>query len=101
MTKLIFVMGLLLIMGSVIMLGCGNGEDEGEKIPVVEPERISLDDFEDLLDSQTDIVIVDTRSLMSYELGHIPGAISVPYPDEIRARYQELPRDKMIIFYCS
>ena len=97
MIKLLIGTGILLIIASVIMAGCGN--DKGTSS--VEPERISLNEFKALFDSKADIVIVDTRSLENYEAGHIPGAISVPFPDEIRARHQELPQDKTIVLYCS
>ena len=66
-----------------------------------EPERIPLEEFKNMFDSGVDMVIVDTRGINFYLEGHIPGAISMRYSDEIRARNQELPRDKMIILYCS
>jgi 3-mercaptopyruvate sulfurtransferase SseA len=98
MTKLTLGAGLALIIISLIAIeGCSNGKSED----TVEPERIPLEEFKNLFDNQADIVIVDTRSLENYEAGHIPGAISMPYPDDIRARNQELPRDKTIILYCS
>ena len=98
MIKLTLGAGLALIIISLMAIeGCGDGQSKD----TVEPERISLEEFKDLFDNQADIVIVDTRSLENYEAGHIPGAISMSYPDEIRARNQELPRDKTIILYCS
>lgn len=98
MIKLTLGTGLALIIVSLMAIeGCNNGQSKDN----VEPERISLEEFKNLFDSQADIVIVDTRSLENYEAGHIPGAISMPYPDDIRARNQELPRDKTIILYCS
>jgi 3-mercaptopyruvate sulfurtransferase SseA len=98
MIKLTLGAGLALIIISLISIeGCNNGQSKD----TVEPERIPLEEFKNLFDNQADIVIVDTRSLENYEAGHIPGAISMPYPDEIRARNQELPRDKTIILYCS
>ena len=66
-----------------------------------DPERISLEEFKNMFDSKVDMVIVDTRSITAYETGHIPGAISMSYPDEIRSRNQELPRDKTIVLYCT
>lgn len=64
-------------------------------------ERILLEEFKNMFDSEVDMVIVDTRGIDFYMEGHIPGAISMRYPDEIRARNQELPQDKTIILYCS
>jgi 3-mercaptopyruvate sulfurtransferase SseA len=45
-------------------------------------------------------VIVDVRGQGSYEAGHVKGALSIPF-NEILSRTSELPRDKMIITYCS
>jgi len=97
MTRIIVGVGLALFVASIVMMGCNN-ENEAATI---EPERISLAEFKNLLDSEADIVVVDTRSTLNYDEGHIPGAISIPYPDEIRSRNEELPRDKMVILYCS
>lgn len=45
-------------------------------------------------------VIVDVRGESSYEAGHVRGALSIPF-NEILNRLDELPRDKMIITYCT
>ena len=62
-------------------------------------ELISVDKLKTMLDDQTDVIVVDTRSEQSYVAKHIPGAVSMPYPDGIRIKNRELSRDKMIIFY--
>ena len=43
-------------------------------------------------------IIVDVRSESSYRVGHIQGALWMP---DVASRTKELPRDKMIITYCS
>lgn len=43
-------------------------------------------------------IIVDVRSESSYRIGHIQGALWMP---DVASRTRELPRDKMIVFYCS
>ena len=43
-------------------------------------------------------IIVDVRSESSYRIGHVLGALWMP---DIAQRTKELPRDKMIITYCS
>jgi hypothetical protein len=45
-------------------------------------------------------VIVDVRSEDSYNAGHVKGARWINL-NEIEARVKDLPRDKMIITYCS
>lgn len=64
-------------------------------------ERITIDELKDLLSDGNDVVVVDTRSEASYESGHILGAVSMPYPDGIQNRADELPKDKTIILYCA
>ena len=43
-------------------------------------------------------VLVDVRTKATFEQAHIVGAISMP-SSEILDRYQELPTDKLVIFY--
>ena len=45
-------------------------------------------------------VALDVRSQISYDLGHIKGAIHIPL-GELAARASELPAGKRIIPYCS
>jgi hypothetical protein len=45
-------------------------------------------------------IIIDVRGDASYNAGHIKGARSIAVND-IGSRASELPRDKMIITYCS
>ena len=45
-------------------------------------------------------IIVDVRNSVVYESGHAAGAILIPF-GEIATRLNELPRNKMIITYCS
>jgi hypothetical protein len=45
-------------------------------------------------------IIVDVRNSAVYQLGHAAGAILIPFGD-IATRLNELPRNKMIITYCS
>jgi 3-mercaptopyruvate sulfurtransferase SseA len=45
-------------------------------------------------------IIVDVRGESSFEAGHVAGARLIPFSD-LLARIDELPRDKMIITYCS
>jgi len=44
--------------------------------------------------------VVDVRSQDSWDLGHIPGATLIPANDILK-HVNDLPRDKMIVTYCS
>lgn len=45
-------------------------------------------------------IIVDVRNEVVYQTGHIKGAILIP-ADQIASQLNKLPRDKMIITYCT
>jgi 3-mercaptopyruvate sulfurtransferase SseA len=45
-------------------------------------------------------IIVDVRNDGAYKSGHIKGAVSIP-SNEVKARIDKLPRNKLIITYCS
>ena len=61
--------------------------------------RITPDEVRDLL-KQNKAALVDVRSEVAYKASHIRGALSIPF-SEIGERAKELPRDKMIVAYCS
>ncbi len=61
--------------------------------------RITVSELRDAMD-RGDVFIVDVRSESSYNTGHIKGAHLIPSM-QIIERVSELPRDKMIVTYCS
>jgi rhodanese-related sulfurtransferase len=46
------------------------------------------------------VVIIDTRADSAYKDEHIKGSISMP-TGTVLSRIGELPRDKMIVAYCT
>lgn len=46
------------------------------------------------------IVLLDVRTKEEHELGHIEGSVNIPV-DDVRARMNELPKDKKLIVYCG
>jgi len=61
--------------------------------------RITIDELETLIKDK-EVFLVDVRNQAAYDLGHIPGAKLIPSA-EILNHLDELPRDKMIVTYCS
>jgi hypothetical protein len=45
-------------------------------------------------------ILVDVRPEADYAAQHIAGAISMPF-DQLARRYRQLPRGKLLIFYCA
>jgi 3-mercaptopyruvate sulfurtransferase SseA len=62
-------------------------------------KRIALADAKTAFDSGR-AVIVDTRPAEAYKGEHIKGSINIPDSD-MANRVGELPKDKLIITYCS
>jgi hypothetical protein len=61
--------------------------------------RVTTVELRDMLDKGT-AVVIDTRGADAYKQNHIKGSISVPV-DQVASRINDLPRDKMIVAYCS
>ncbi|HEY3582118.1 MAG TPA: rhodanese-like domain-containing protein [Pyrinomonadaceae bacterium] len=61
--------------------------------------RVTIDEMESLV-KEGKAVLIDVRSQDAYDAGHIPGAKLIPAA-EILNHLSELPKDKLIITYCS
>lgn len=46
-------------------------------------------------------LLVDVRDASSYETMHAKGAINVTYQSISEGKYDSLPKDKHLIFYCT
>lgn len=67
--------------------------------PYPDVKRISTTELDDLM-KQGKVFVVDVRNQQAYDLGHIRGAKLIPV-GTVGERLKELPRDKMIVTYCS
>jgi hypothetical protein len=79
-----------------------NAQNSGQNtadVPFPAIERISATDSHVLVRGG-DAVIVDVRDQAAYSEAHAAGAISVPEAD-LAARIGELPKDQLIITYCT
>ena len=70
---------------------CGSELDGVDRIDV-EQAKLEVDGGK--------AVLVDVRSSSSYDASHIQGAVSIPLA-ELETRMDELPRNTLIITYCS
>jgi 3-mercaptopyruvate sulfurtransferase SseA len=67
----------------------------------IEYPRITVEELKQLIDSKAtdDILIVDNAPKELYDEGHIPGAVSFPWANQIKPPIK-LPRNKTLIMYC-
>jgi hypothetical protein len=81
--------------------GSNPGSTSAPQTGAVEPTRIPFEEFKTLYDNPaTRPIVVDVRSKMAYDEGHIAGAINIPVA-ETDARLGEFPRDRLIVTYCQ
>jgi 3-mercaptopyruvate sulfurtransferase SseA len=100
------IAGVLLIAGAVISgvllsrnTAPASGAGAGVQVSQDEIPRVSVDEAKSAFDAG-EAVFVDVRAAETYELDHIPGAISIPL-NEVEARLGELDQDAWIITYCT
>src|SRR5437870_2646150 len=84
---------VLLMLCALIGAGASRAQNSDDV------RRITPAEARQALDSGK-AIIVDVRDEASYKFGHAKGALWIPV-NEIESRTKELPRDKMIITYCS
>ena len=105
-----FLTFLLLILGAIVFAGCTAAGNKVTKIqqpgtsttPTTYADgarRITIVELQDLI-KKHEAFIVDVRNDVSYNAGHIPGAKLIP-AGEILNHLDELPKDKLIVTYCS
>lgn len=75
------------------------GPQPTQEIPFPDVPRMSLKDTQTQL-QRGKAVLIDVRDKEAYDEAHAAGALSIPQ-SELAARLSELPRDKMLIFYCT
>jgi hypothetical protein len=69
-----------------------NAED---KIP-----RVKVEDAKKMV-AEGKAIIIDVRGVDAYKLSHIKGALDVPLTKLNGDDFNDLPKDKLIIAYCS
>ena len=61
--------------------------------------RVTVAELKDLL-AKNEAVVIDVRNEASYNVGHIRGAKLIPEAEVVN-HLDELPRNKLIVTYCS
>jgi hypothetical protein len=73
------------------------------KAPITPPSdgarRITVAELQEALKKGT-ATVIDVRNDASYKQAHIKGAVLIPV-NEVGNRVNEIPRDKLIVTYCS
>ncbi len=99
------------VLGVVVLAACNSKDLAGSQItvspqsspspqnPSDSARRITAAELHSLWE-KGNVLIVDTRTEPAYKESHIKGAILIN-ATEVSAKVGELPRDKMIVTYCT
>ena len=61
--------------------------------------RIEAAEAKKLVD-KGEAILVDVRARAAWDMGHLQGALHIP-TDEVTAHLSQLPKNKLIITYCT
>lgn len=100
----------LIVLGAAVFAACNAVDHSANTKPAQLPagsdvvyadgaRRVTADEMNEMV-KNGQAIIVDVRNQAAYDAGHIPGSKLIP-AGEILNHLNELPRDKMIVTYCS
>lgn len=121
--RLLFTLSAAVVLAALTLAACNSSETNGNSAssnagsggnrsaatasspssghiaPADGVKRVTTVETRDAVANGT-AIIVDVRGDDAYRQSHIKGSISIPL-GEVAARLNKLPRDKMIVTYCS
>lgn len=98
-SRSVVMAGLLLLAAAAPVLAATPPPTTATAQPEDPARRITATEARQAL-AKGEAVLVDVRPKESYDAEHAQGAIVIPL-SEITARAGELPKDKLVITYCT
>lgn len=99
------------LLGLSALTACNSAEQRNSTAGPIAPQtpptitptdgvrRVTVTELQDLL-ARNEAVVFDVRNQESYDQAHIQGAKLMPVADTLK-HIDELPKDKLIVTYCS
>ena len=97
------------VFGLLVLTACNSAEQSkssalaqaspATKTPADGVRRVTIVELKDLL-AKDEAVVIDVRNAESYKASHIKGSKLIPEAEVVK-RSDELPKDKLIVTYCS
>lgn len=111
--RLFIIVTLAVFMAAGALVACNSNETllsqnpasptpkapPGAATPADNARRITAEEVHKLWE-KNEVVIIDTRAEPAYRQEHIKGSISMP-TGTVLQRIDELPKNKMIVAYCT
>lgn len=110
--RLIISFFAIAVTGLGVLTACNSAEWKSARTSPVSPagapappviadgaRRVTVAELKDLL-AKDEAIVIDVRNQTSYDAGHIKGARLIPEAEVVN-HADELPRNKLIVTYCS
>jgi 3-mercaptopyruvate sulfurtransferase SseA len=109
--RLILSVFAFAIIGLGVLTACNSAEWKNARTSPIAPapatapppadgaRRVTTAELKDLLD-RNEAVVIDVRNEASYNAGHIRGSKLIPEAEVVN-HIDELPKNKLIVTYCS
>jgi Rhodanese-like domain len=117
--RLLYSLSAAVVLASLTLAACNSSEPRGNRAggsngnsgssvssatpghvaPSDGVKRVTTIEVRNALE-KGEALVVDVRGDAAYKQNHIKGSISIPL-EQVATRVGELPRDKMIVTYCS
>lgn len=98
MKRSVFIFSFIFI--SMIFGGCSLQKNTASK-EKSGYRQVNAETAKELMDNETDYIILDVRTTEEYDEKHIPGALLIPDYEITERAEKELPdKDQLILVYC-
>lgn len=89
---------ILIVIGGIIMILNRNKKISKNESRI---EHVSMDDIVQIMNDNSDYIILDVRTTEEYNEGHIQNSISIPNETIGEDTVDKLPnKEKLILIYC-
>ena len=86
------------MLAVICFTACGQTEETKQEVSYM---NITAAEAKEIMDTQEDYVILDTREQYEYDQGHIPGAIVISHEEILEKAESVLTdKDQLILVYC-
>ena len=89
---------IILIVGGIILIVNRSNKDIANEVTI---KYVSMDEIVQIMNENSNYIILDVRTTKEYNEGHIPNAICIPNETISEDIINKLPnKDQLILIYC-
>lgn len=98
MKKIVYIIILIIIIVGITLYLNKKDKKEIEEVKI---KHVSMDEIVQIMNENSNYIILDVRTIEEYNEGHIPNAICIPNESIGNEPIKELPnKEQLILIYC-